>query len=337
MGKRVVGVLAVTALLVAAGCDEEAAVHRCEFAGDGVCDEPANCRLGTDEPDCTEACASGGPTYLFAAACAYREPPVGQPDDALPSNGTLHLTGHRDGTVVVPDGEDLSATVERHYRVFVPPSYDPRRATPLVLVLPGHRVSHYDLASYTELPRAAEENKFIVVYAEQQYRWASEHRWAWWTDWSWTTHPEENPDLAYIVAVIDRLAAEYNIDLRRVFLAGHSRGAAMAFIGAFELSDVVAGAVVESGFNEFGYLATRLQTWEGRKVPLVFVHGVQDPDVQVGMGDTLVDWIVGLGWQGGEDYLYYRLDGVTHRWQPWLNQQWWHFLNARPLPVEEGP
>ena len=54
--------------------------------------------------------------------CAYREPPLKQPDDTQPSNGTLHLTGHRDGTVVVPDGENLSDTVKRHYRIFVPPS-----------------------------------------------------------------------------------------------------------------------------------------------------------------------------------------------------------------------
>lgn len=324
-------------LLAAWSCDEEAAEERCEFAGDGICDEPVNCALGTDEPDCTQACESGQPIYLFAAACAFREPPVDPPDDSQPSNGTLHLTGHRDGTVVVPDGEDLSDNVERHYRVFVPSAYDPSRATPLVIVLPGHRVSHYDLASYTELPRAAEENKFIVVYAEQQYRWSSEHRWAWWTDWYWSANPDGNPDLDYIVAVIDRLAAEYNIDLRRVYLAGHSRGAAMAFIGAFELSDVVAGACVESGFNEFGYLGVRLQTWGGRKVPLVFVHGVVDPDVHVEMGDALVDWIVDLGWQEGEDYLYYRLENVTHRWQPWLNQQWWDFLFARPLPDGGAP
>ncbi|MBW2278946.1 MAG: hypothetical protein JRF63_15740, partial [Deltaproteobacteria bacterium] len=317
---------ALVVLLAAWSCDEGEAEYRCEFAGDGICDEPVNCRLGTDVPDCTDACQSGEPTYLFAAACAYREPPLKQPDDTQPSNGTLHLTGHRDGTVVVSDGENLSDTVKRHYRIFVPPSYDPSHATPLVIMLPGHRVPHYSLASYTELPAAAEESKFIVVYTEQQYRWSSEHRWAWWTDWSWTNNPDSNPDLDYIVAVIDQLAAEYNVDLRRVYLVGHSRGAAMAFIGAFELSNMIAGACVESGFNEYGYLNARLQTWDGRKVPLVFVHGVQDPDVPVGMGDALADWIVDLGWQHGQDFLYYRLEDVTHRWQPWLNQQWWDFL-----------
>jgi hypothetical protein len=50
------------------------------------------------------------------------------------------------------------------------------------------------------------------------------------------------------------------------------------------------------------------------------------------MGDALVDRLRELGWEDETDLLYYRIDNVTHRWQPWLNQTWWDFLNERPLP-----
>ncbi len=310
----------------------------CAFTGDGICDEPASCPLGTDEDDCAAACASGVGIHLFAAACAYRDPPVLPPDDGDPSGGDLNSTGWSDGTVQVTDGEDASRTVMRHFRVFVPAAYDPNRSTPLVIVLPGHRVSHDSLASYTELARTADMNGFVLVLAEQQWRATGEERWAWWTDWDWASRASQNPDLEFVRTLVGRMEDDYNVDRRRVFLAGHSRGAAMACIAALEMPDLVAGACVQSGFTEFGYLDSRVQPpWEGRRVPMFFVHGIQDPDVPVAMGDAIVARLLDLGWVEGEDLVYERLSNVTHRWQPWLNQQWYDFLHDRPLPAGGGP
>ncbi|MBW2263533.1 MAG: hypothetical protein JRG91_16350, partial [Deltaproteobacteria bacterium] len=157
----------------------------CEFADDGVCDEPANCALGTDEDDCVAACASGENLHLFAAACAHRDPPEVPPDDGDPSGGALHLTGVRDGTLRIAMGDAPGRPIDRHYRIFVPKAYDPDRSTPLVIMMPGHRVSHYGLAGYTNLFRTADQNNFIVVDAEQQFRGTGERRWAWFTDWDW--------------------------------------------------------------------------------------------------------------------------------------------------------
>jgi predicted esterase len=305
----------------------------CEFAGDGVCDEPINCELGTDEEDCVAACASGIDLHLFAAACAFRDPPVEPPDDGVPSGGTLHLTGVRDSTLRVTMGEAPGRPIDRHYRVFVPRAYDPGRTHPLVIMMPGHRVSHYRLASYTDLERTADEKGFILVEAEQQWRWTGERRWAWWTDWDWATNTEANPDFEFIRQIITTVSGEYNVDQSRIFLAGHSRGAAMAYIGALEMPDLIAGACVQSGFTEFGYLDHRAQApWTARRVPMVIMHGIRDPDVPVGAGDQIVQRLRDLGWVEGEEFIYHRLDNVPHRWQHWLNQQWYEFLHARPLP-----
>ena len=135
-------------ILLCVGCDDEkktSPLDSCEFAKDDVCDEPINCSFNTDETDCVAACASGVNLHLFAAACAYRNPPVEPPDDGDPSGGSLHVTGYRDATLEIPNGEDLTQTIDRHFRIYVPRAYNPDRSTPLVISMPGHRVSHYNM------------------------------------------------------------------------------------------------------------------------------------------------------------------------------------------------
>ena len=43
-----------------------------------------------------------------------------------------------------------------------------------------------------------------------------------------------------------------------------------------------------------------------------------------------------LGWTA-EELVYKRLENVAHRWQPWLNQEMWDFLDAHTLPPEGSP
>ncbi|MFW6057631.1 MAG: alpha/beta hydrolase family esterase [Persicimonas sp.] len=353
--------LAMGGALVACGDDsaEADAGNSCEFSGDGVCDEPANCELGTDSADCEAACESGENVHLFAAACAFRseddQPTYADPE---PSGGDAPQTGFIDRTTVVSSGLDDVDEVERPYRIDVPEYYDPKKAYPLVITMAGHRVDHRVMAPHTDLTHTADLNDFIVVYAAQEFR---QGRWAWWTDWDWEERTDENPDFEFIRTIVDEVAADYNLDRRRVYLSGHSRGAAMAFIGAIEMPDLIAGAAVESGFSEFGYLDARLPLgdesleddarWDGRRVPLVFIHGVLDDDVCIdcepggtcsaaplrgcaqGMhaSDAIVERLEALGWERGEDLVYHRLENVAHRWQSQLNQQWWDFLSARPL------
>jgi hypothetical protein len=126
----------------------------------------------------------------------------------------------------------------------------------------------------------------------------------------------------------------------------------MAFIAAMEMSDLIAGACVESGFTEFGYNDT-LTDYTRRRAPLFFIHGIDDTDVCIDCtsggtcgavpgrscstseaSDAIVERLIELGWSMGEDLIYRRLDNVAHRWQPQLNQEWWDFLFAHPLPSE---
>lgn len=318
----------------------------CAFARDGVCDEPANCALGTDSTDCVAACSGGGPTWLFAAACAHRQGAPAAPGypDARPTHGSQGLTGTFDQTLTLPSGD--GHPVVREYRLYVPASYDPKQPHPLVINMPGHRVGHLELTDSTQLLRSADLNGFLVVFAGQEFR---QGRWAWWTDWDWKNRKAENPDFGFLRAIIEQVEFVWNVDQRRIYLSGHSRGAAMAFIAAMEMPDLIAGAAVESGFTELGYLDTLAASYP-RKVPFVFIHGIQDEDVCIdcrpggtcgvngsscGTGfhaaDAIVERLRQLGWTD-DDLVYYRLENVTHRWQTQLNEQWWEFLSKRPLP-----
>ena len=63
---------------------------------------------------------------------------------------------------------------------------------------------------------------------------------------------------------------------------------------------------------------------------------VFDTDVSVGASDAMNEQLGELGWTG-DILAYYRLKGVAHRWQPWLNQAMWDFLSAHELPGEDAP
>jgi predicted esterase len=314
----------------------------CSYKDDGVCDEPVNCPYGTDDADCDSACTNETADFLTAGACAYREPPVDpRLEPGAGTTGTYNLSGHHDGVVMGPSGCEENKRIRRHYRLFVPANYNPARPAPMVFMLPGHRVDIYSLADYTQLQRTADLNGFILVYLEQEWRWyiapycsQQPYKWAWWTDWDWSASPDTNPDLVFFETLHEELSYQYNVDQSRVFAVGHSRGGAMSLIAAFELPHIFAGACSESGFSEFDY-HLRIDAYEGRRIPLVFIHGAADPDVTVGASDFIVNLLEDKGWTD-DDLLYYRLDNVAHRWQPQLNQHCFDFLNARPMSEGGG-
>jgi poly(3-hydroxybutyrate) depolymerase len=299
----------------------------CAYLNDGVCDEPVNCPLSTDVADCADACNDPEVLWLYGAACAHRQPVRSQPNLPPVTPGDINTSGTHDRTIDVQLGAE-AGTRPRHYRLFVPPGYDPDQAWPLVVMMPGHRVDIYSLADYTQLEAAAEMNGFLLAYAEQEWR-SDAFKWAWWTDWSWSSKPDTNPDVAFLADLVDDVAQGWSLDKDRVYGVGHSRGGAMAYIAAFELSHVFAALCSQSGFIEFGF-DTHVVNYTGRKTPIMLVHGSVDTDVPVARSDAMNAQLQGLGW--AEDALvYHRLDKVAHRWQPWMNQQVWGWLSGHRL------
>ena len=310
----------------------------CIYARDGVCDEPRNCALGSDSSDCDRACAEDYHPGL-AAACDYDEA-LPSPGEDVGSHGKGGLGGHWEGSILAQDPSDPAGTLPRYYRVYVPPSYDPATAAPLLFVMGGFRVDNHSLAAYTELGRLADQQGIVVVYLQAHFLSYGQSGWVFqWYVYSHNYKPatwQGNPDVDFVRRLTAELKTKYNIDRTRVYASGHSRGGAMSIIVAFEAPDVVAGFWSQSGFSGANKYRSRIRELNPvRKVAGVLVHGVADNDVPVAESDGSATALSDSGLVQDEHFAYFRLEGVTHQWQPQYNAQGWAFLHQRPLPLSQ--
>lgn len=338
MTRRTDALAACAALALVSGSAR--AADTCEKAIDGNCDELVDCALGTDATDCRAACKEPWPSALIGP-CAHLAAIDSVPKPPAADTGT-HGSGGPVGFWsgnLEAKGNKPDSPLVRHFLTYVPPSYDPRVAWPVVYVLGGFTVDMYGLWAYTEIVRAADLNGFIAAFPQQHYYdFGPPIGWVFaWnvfpTDWvggDW----QENPDVDFIRVLTAELGKLYNVDRSRVFASGHSRGAGMSIILAFTLPDTIAGFISESGFVEPNKFDVQMMAYKGtRKIPGVLVHGTEDPDVNIFNSDFTADTLTSLGWVQGQDFLYFRLENVAHEWQPQYNQEIWDFVSARPLPA----
>jgi polyhydroxybutyrate depolymerase len=100
--------------------------------------------------------------------------------------------------------------------------------------------------------------------------------------------PDAADDVAFLSAVIDHAVGRHAADPRRVFVAGFSNGAGMAFRFAAECAERVAGVAPVAG--HCWVAEPRL----ARPVPTLHLTGLADPLVPYRGGDTRVPWSNGF-------------------------------------------
>ena len=160
--------------------------------------------------------------------------------------------------------------VDRAYLVHVPPKYDSKQPTPVVLVLHGAWTNGPITAGYSGLNRTADENNFIAVYPngtgfrETALFWNSGHR--------------DKPifgiqlvdDVKFIGALLDDLGTVVNLDPKRVFATGISNGGMMCYRLAAEMADRIAAIAPISGTLCLDDRHPK------RPVSVLHFHGTQD-------------------------------------------------------------
>ena len=149
----------------------------------------------------------------------------------------------------VPDGAEFVTRSfscqagSRTYKLYVPRRRnDP--LTALVVMLHGCTQSPDDFATGTRMNELAEEHGFLVAYPAQP-RTANPS-----SCWNWFNPKDQLRDAGEpsIVAGLTRaIIAEFNIDSRRVFVAGLSAGGAMAVVMGANYPELYSAVGIHSG------------------------------------------------------------------------------------------
>jgi polyhydroxybutyrate depolymerase len=164
--------------------------------------------------------------------------------------------------------------VQREYLLHVPPGYAKGHPAALLLVLHGGEGEPGATARNTGMSALADREGFLAVYPAGLGRHWNDGR---------TEVGATADDVAFLSAVIDGVAARYDVDRGRVFATGISNGGFMSARLACELSDRVrAIGVVAATMSEALHAACRPQ----RPVAVVMFSGTEDPLVPYGGGSV---------------------------------------------------
>ncbi|MGA0895326.1 MAG: alpha/beta hydrolase family esterase [Ilumatobacteraceae bacterium] len=193
------------------------------------------------------------------------QPPIYEP--YANTNPALTPTGQTsDGQLQTSDGRT------RTYRLYVPASLDASTPAPLLVALHGGLGTSSQFQANSGFDGLAESNGFVVVYPDGIGARADGTGPQTWNG-GYCCGPAARAgvdDVGFIRQLIDRLEAERSIDSSRIFVAGHSNGAIMAYRLACELSDRIAAIGVQAGSLGVDTCAP------ARAVSVIHLHGTAD-------------------------------------------------------------
>ncbi len=180
--------------------------------------------------------------------------------------------------------------IQRSYRLYQPSVYDGSSAVPLVINLHGYTSNAFEQEVYGDFRPIADTANFILIHPDGTQDASGT------TFWNAFGSPTETvDDIGFLSALIDTIAAEFNIDLDRVYSTGMSNGGFMSYTLACQLSHRIAaiasvtGTMVTPNLN-----ACNCQ----HPMPVMQIHGTADPTVPylgspqgfVGVQDLVEYW-----------------------------------------------
>jgi poly(hydroxyalkanoate) depolymerase family esterase len=248
-----------------------------------------------------------------------------QPTPAFDSKTVIDIVAH-----VVPAGDAQTNKAQqaggsfqahafsnnagtRAYKVYVPAG-DSSAPRAMVVMLHGCTQSADDFAAGTQMNRLADEHGFLVVYPEQAAQANASACWNWFQPQDQRRGAGEPSLIAGIAAEVAR---QHGADLRRIFVAGLSAGAAMAVVLGETYPELFAGVGAHSGlpYGSAHDLPSALAAMKGGRsgmpglknlpgqagaprrkaaqaVPVIVFHGDRDHTVQQSNGAHIVQQAV---------------------------------------------
>jgi poly(hydroxyalkanoate) depolymerase family esterase len=188
----------------------------------------------------------------------------------------------------------------RRYKLFIP-SRHAGKPLPLLVMLHGCLQDPDDFALGTRMNAIAGEQRIFVLYPEQSEAANQTRCWNWFNA---ANQRRDQGEPSIIAGMTREVIRSYNIDARRVYIAGMSAGGAMAATMAATYSDLYAAVGIHSGMpygaaqNFLAAIAamkngaavgTRLPS---KSIPLIVFHGDQDIIVNSRNGEQIVSqWL----------------------------------------------
>lgn len=202
-----------------------------------------------------------GALALLGAACVPVPPPVGTPSGG--GCGKPATVGN------LQPKKLLSAGKVRSYYLSVPPGYDARRKTPVILNFHGAGSNAAQQAAYTQMDPRAGARGFVVVTPDG-------------IDNVWDFQSPSD-DFTFTADLVRYLDSTLCIDRARVFATGISNG------GAFSSAVVCEPSV---GIRAFVSVAGMVPACaNGTKAPAIAFHGTADPIVPYSVaGPIAASW-----------------------------------------------
>lgn len=169
--------------------------------------------------------------------------------------------------------------VARTANVHVPASYDPARATPVVLNIHGRTGSAAGMATLTKAIAKSDAEGFILVHPQSGT-----------TPTAWNSGTCCDPattnnvdDVGFFGALLDQLEEKLCVDTDRVFAMGMSNGGYMSHTLACKMADRIAA------IGPVSALLLQTPCTPSRPVPVMMINGTADSLSQyqfVGQGVT---------------------------------------------------
>ncbi len=226
------------------------------------------------------ACGSGtaGPTASPTASPTSAPAPSGP----APSPAAAPYPAGLSEQQITVDG------VARQYRVHVPATLAgaPRA---VVLVLHGGGGEGMNVANAGQHPLSvfrsvADREGFVVVYPGGLPARDIEGNPGWVDCRADNTVSSGADDVGFLVALAERVRAEFGLTSSRVFMAGSSNGAQMTHAFAFNRADLVAAVATSAGSLPQTPRPGGCTAGPSRPVPILILHGTADTQMPWGGG-----------------------------------------------------